>query len=167
MLTVSEIAAAMDASVVGDGSISIAGLAEPASAAATDLALAMAPKFADALKQSPARAAVVWEGADLAQLGLDVAIVVARPRLAMAHLTKMMDAPKAPTGVHPSAIIDPSADIGADVSIGPLTVIGAGAEVGSGTVIMDHVSVAPGAIIGCDGLIAAGARIGTECCYRG
>lgn len=45
-------------------------------------------------------------------------------------------------GIHPSAIIDPTAQIAADVTVGPLAVIGAETHIGAGTYI------APGVIIG-------------------
>ena len=43
--------------------------------------------------------------------------------------------PPVTAGVHPSAVVDPSAVLGAGVSIGPLVVIEAGAEIGDGSVI--------------------------------
>lgn len=43
--------------------------------------------------------------------------------------------------IHPRAIIDPSAKIAADVSIGPFTVIGADVEIDSGTVVGSHVVI--------------------------
>lgn len=157
-----DIADALGAAVIGDGTLAIRGLAEPGAAMADDLALAMSPKYADALTNSAAQVAVVWDGADLSALNLKGAIVVPRPRLAMAHLTQMLDTPMAVTGIHASAIIDPSADIADDVSIGPLCVIGAGARIGRGTILADHVSVAAGAEIGADGVVHPGVRIGRK-----
>ncbi|WP_455218930.1 acyl-ACP--UDP-N-acetylglucosamine O-acyltransferase [Kaarinaea lacus] len=43
--------------------------------------------------------------------------------------------------IHPTAIIDESAKLEKDVSIGPYSIIGAGVEIGSGTVIGPHVVV--------------------------
>jgi UDP-N-acetylglucosamine acyltransferase len=45
--------------------------------------------------------------------------------------------------IHPSAIIDPKAEIDADVEIGPYTVISDNVSIGSRTVIGPHVTVAP------------------------
>jgi len=45
--------------------------------------------------------------------------------------------------IHPSAIIDPKAEIDTDVEIGPYTVIADNVSIGSGTVIGPHVTVAP------------------------
>ena len=45
--------------------------------------------------------------------------------------------------IHPSAIIDPKAEIDTDVEIGPYTVISDNVSIGSGTLIGPHVTVAP------------------------
>ena len=45
--------------------------------------------------------------------------------------------------IHPTAIIDPKAEIDADVEIGPYSVIAHDVFIGSGTVIGPHVTVAP------------------------
>ncbi len=41
----------------------------------------------------------------------------------------------APRGVHPTAVVDPTAVLGADVTVGPGAVIGAGCTVGDGSVV--------------------------------
>ena len=78
-----DLAAALGAELLGDGSLQVVRIAEPASAGPEDLALAIAPKFAAQLKDSSARAAVVWAGADLDELGLEGAIVAPGGRLAL------------------------------------------------------------------------------------
>lgn len=158
--TLQDVADALGATVIGDGAIAVRGLAEPGAAGAEDLALAMSPKYANALTASAAQVAVVWDGADLSALKLKGAIVVPRPRLAMAHLTQMLDPPMPSSGIHPSAIVDPSAEIAENVAIGPFSVVGAGARVGPGTILSDHVSLAAGAELGANGGIHPGVRIG-------
>ncbi len=41
-------------------------------------------------------------------------------------------------GIHPTAIVDPAAELGADVEVGPYAVIGAHVRIGQGTRIMSH-----------------------------
>ena len=41
--------------------------------------------------------------------------------------------------IHPTALVDPAARIGADVAIGAYSVIGADVEIGDGTAIGPHV----------------------------
>ena len=55
-----------------------------------------------------------------------------------------------PTGVHATAIIDPTADVSNADCIGPYCVIGAGSVVGKGCLLESHVSVGPGVSIGED-----------------
>ena len=134
--TVEQIATAIEAEAVGDTTLLISALAEPGSAKQGDLALASNPKYAETLTQGTAQAALLWAGADWQALGLKAAILPSRPRYAMAHLTSMMDAGQGfGRGVHTSAIVDPSAQIGVDVSIGPGAVIGPEARIGDGSTI--------------------------------
>jgi len=50
--------------------------------------------------------------------------------------------------IHPTAVIDPGAQIGADTEIGPHCVIGSGVTIGHGCILANHVSVAGPTIIG-------------------
>ena len=161
--TIAQIAQALGAQCAGDSGLSVVGAAEPQSAGPQHLALAMNATYADGLAKGGALAALVWEGADWRALGLRAAIFAPRGRLAMAGLTALMDAgPAIAPGVHPMAIIDPSAQIGAGAAIGPFVVIGAGASLGQGARIASHVSIGDGAVIGERALILQGARIGAR-----
>ncbi|MBY5932511.1 UDP-3-O-(3-hydroxymyristoyl)glucosamine N-acyltransferase [Tateyamaria omphalii] len=134
--TVAEIASALEAEAVGDTSAIVTGLAEPAQAGADDLALASNPKYAGTLSQGAAQAALLWEDADWQAFGLRAAILPKRPRFAMSRLTTMADPGHAfGSGVHPGAIVDPTATLGADVTIGAGAVIGPEAQIGDGSVI--------------------------------
>jgi len=64
--------------------------------------------------------------------------------------------------IHPQAIIDPSAKIAADVSIGPFTVIGADVEIGSGTTVASHVVINGPTKIGKDNRIFQFASVGEK-----
>jgi len=147
--TVKEIAVALGAKAFGAIDISIARAAEPASATAQDLALAMSPKYADDLDQGQARAAILWEGADWQALGLEAAIIAPRPRYAMSGLTRMLDPGQGfAAGIHPSAVIAPQAELGEGVSVGPLAVISKGAKIGAGSVIGPQCFIGADATLG-------------------
>lgn len=157
----SDLARALGARIEGDGDLMILRAAEPQDAGPDDLAMAMAPAYADRLAQGAARAAVLWDGADWRALGLRAAIFVPRPRYAMAGITAALDpGPDIAPGIHPSAVIDPSASLGAGVAVGPLTVIGPGAVIGAGSRIGPQATIGAGARLGADALIHAGVRIG-------
>jgi UDP-3-O-[3-hydroxymyristoyl] glucosamine N-acyltransferase len=162
--TIAEIAEAVGASAVGDSAISIARAAEPADAGINDLALAMSPKYADALGASKAQAAILWQDADWQSYGLKAAILVGRPRMAMAGVTQLLDAGQGfATGIHPSAVIDPSAVLGDNVSIGPLCIVLAGARIGDGSVIGPHCMIGTDVVIGKQAflreMVSIGARV--------
>ena len=57
------------------------------------------------------------------------------------------------TDIHPTAIIDPNAEIGAGVKVGPYSIVGAGVKLGDGVELMSHVVVAGTTSVG------AGTRI--------
>jgi len=63
--------------------------------------------------------------------------------------------------IHPTAIIDPKARIGADVDIGPFSIVEGDVEIGEGTKIHSHVLVANGARIGKNCQVYHGAVIST------
>ena len=160
---ISEIATALGARFEGDGAIEISRASEPASADSQSLALAMNPKFADGLAEGQAQAAILWDGADWQELGLRAAIFVPRPRYAMAGLTTFLDpGPAIAPGIHPTAVVDPSAVIGEGAAIGPFVVIEAGVTIGENARIASHVSIANGSTIGCNALILQGVRIGAR-----
>ncbi|MDX8352059.1 UDP-3-O-(3-hydroxymyristoyl)glucosamine N-acyltransferase [Cognatiyoonia sp. IB215182] len=157
--SIKDIAAALGAEALGAVDLRVVGASEPGNAGPDDLALAMSPAYGDALRNGNARAAVLWAGADWQEFGLEAAIIAPRARLAMARLTQMLDQPLPRDGISPHALIDPTARIGADVSIGPFSVIGPDAEIGAGGWIGDQVSIGAGVTVGEEACIHAGTRV--------
>lgn len=161
--TIQQIAQSLGAEAAGDLELTIVRASEPGDATADDLALAMSPKYAEELGAGNAQAAIVWPNADWQAMGLKAAIFAPRPRMAMAGVTVMLDAGQGEgQGIHPSAVVDPSAQIGENVSIGPLTVIGANAIIGEGSVIGPHCFVGMGVRLGANShlreMVSIGAR---------
>jgi UDP-3-O-[3-hydroxymyristoyl] glucosamine N-acyltransferase len=161
--TVSEIAKALGAEAFGDTGLVIARAAEPQDAGPGDLALAMDPKYADGLSQGRAQIAMLWPDADWQALGLKAAIFPSRPRYAMAGLTRILDKGQgfAP-GIHPTAVIDDAAHLGANVSVGPLAIISAGARIGAGSVIGPHCFVGVDTTIGENAFLREQVSIGAR-----
>ncbi len=162
--TVDAIARATGLSLLGDGSVVVSRPAEPAAAAEDELAMAMTPAYEKALRASRAKAAVVWEGADWQALGLAAALVAPRPRVALAAITaEFQHPPDVVPGVHPTAVVEPGAELGDGAAVGAFAIIAAGARVGLGAVIGPHASVGAGAVLGPQALLHAGVRIGARC----
>lgn len=125
--------------------------------------LGMAPKYAEGLQTGNAQAAVLWEGADWQSFGLKAAIFAPRPRMTLSGVTAMLDRGQGiPPGIHPSAVIDPAADIGEDVTVGPLAVIGAGAKIGARSVIGPHCYIGTDVVIGEDAILREMVSVGAR-----
>jgi UDP-3-O-[3-hydroxymyristoyl] glucosamine N-acyltransferase len=91
------------------------------------------------------------------------------PHLDFARAIELFhDAPKYAPGIHPTAIIDKSARIGADAHIGPYCFVDGEAEIGSRAVLHSFVSIYRGARIGDDFFahshvcVREGSRIGNR-----
>jgi UDP-N-acetylglucosamine acyltransferase len=67
------------------------------------------------------------------------------------------------SSIHPSAIIDPSAEIAEGVSIGPWTIIGPQVKIDSGTVIASHVIIKGPCRIGKNNQVFQFCSIGEDC----
>ncbi|MFN3209591.1 MAG: UDP-3-O-(3-hydroxymyristoyl)glucosamine N-acyltransferase [Roseovarius sp.] len=158
--TIDQIARALGADAMGATDIAIDGVSEPAEAGPTHLALAMKPDYAQTLSTGRARAALVWDGADWQALGLEAAIVAPRPRYVMSGLTTLFDPGQGwDEGIHPSAVIHETAQLGEGVSVGPLAVICAGARIGAHSVIGPQSFVGTDAVLGERAFLREGARI--------
>jgi UDP-3-O-[3-hydroxymyristoyl] glucosamine N-acyltransferase len=150
MFTVRTIAETLGAEAAGNLDLEILSAAEPQDAGPDQIAIATQAKYSDQLSAGQARVALLWEGADWVSLGLEAAIFAVRPRMAMGSVTRLLDVGQQfEEGVHPSAVIDPTAELGDHVSVGPLTVISRGAKIGPGSVI------GPQCFIGADVTIGA------------
>ena len=161
--TIEAIAKSLSAQAEGDLSIAVTSASEPHLARADQLALAMDAKYLDGISRGAARAAIVPAGTDWRTLGLEAVIFVTRPRLAMAGLSRAFDpGPEIARGIHPTAVIDPSATIGIEAAIGPFVVIGRGVVIGARARIASHVSIAEGTHIGEEAMVLQGARIGAR-----
>lgn len=64
--------------------------------------------------------------------------------------------------IHPSAVIDPGADIADDVEIGPGVIIAADVKIGPGTIIGPHVTIKQYTEIGAENRIESGSVLGGE-----
>jgi UDP-3-O-[3-hydroxymyristoyl] glucosamine N-acyltransferase len=142
--------------VRGQADLVLTGLASLQSAGVDDLSfLAFAPKGGVA---GNSRAAAIFTSEKLApHVADDTALLqVADPYFAYAQLANWIDAASQrrrnpAAGVHPSAVIDSSAQLGEQVSVGANAVIHALARVG------------PRSIIGAGSVIGAAADIGSDC----
>lgn len=139
--TLGELAQRIGARVVGDAGASVTGLGSLVNARAGDLTHLSSRAYRQFLPHTAATA-VILKSEDLAQCPTH-ALVVDNPYLGFARVSLLFaDRPELGAGVHGSAVVAPSARIGAQVSIGPNVVVGADCRIG------DRVTVGPNCVIG-------------------
>lgn len=164
--------------------VAIRRLAPLDSAKDGDLGFLNDPRYLPKLDRTRA-AAVILRAEHVARLPAGCSgLVVDDPYAAYAVVASLMDQrmrpDSDPPGVHPTAVVDPGAHLGAGVRIGPNAVVGAGSRleddvhVGPGCVIGGHcvvgartrlvagVTVYDGCTLGRDGLVHAGTVIGAD-----
>jgi UDP-3-O-[3-hydroxymyristoyl] glucosamine N-acyltransferase len=132
--TAAQIAEKLHGEVVGDSSVRLTGFASADRAKAGDLTFAEKPAYFAAAGQSAATAILVSEAFESAK---KVIIRVPNARIAMARVLPLFFPPDAQLqGAHPSAVIDPAAQIDHTAYIGPHCVIAAGVRVGARSALL-------------------------------
>ncbi|GAA3559863.1 UDP-3-O-(3-hydroxymyristoyl)glucosamine N-acyltransferase [Marinobacter xestospongiae] len=147
--TLGEIAAALGAELQGDPDVRVEGLATLQAAGPGQLSFLANPAYARFLADTRASAVIVAPA--MAEKSATNVLLLDNPYLGYARLSHWFDpAPVAPPGVHPTAVVDPTAVIPDTASVGPQTVIEADVELGDGVVI------GAGSVIGARCRIGAG-----------
>ncbi len=148
MMTLSELAAALDCELRGPGSLEITGVSGMEHAGPSELTFLANPKYAHKVKHTRAAAVLVSKPID----GLDAAqLLSSNPYLDFARALALFYQPPRPApGIHALASIAPSATIGDGASIGPFAVVGENVTLGVNAVLHPHVVIYEGAQIGDD-----------------
>ncbi|HKB92190.1 MAG TPA: UDP-3-O-(3-hydroxymyristoyl)glucosamine N-acyltransferase [Opitutaceae bacterium] len=134
MFTVSQIAEQVGGEVVGDGTVVITGVSPADSAQVGDLTFAEKKSYFAAAEQS--QASVIVVPVDF-ESSAKVLIRVKNPRVTMARVLPLFFPQDLFTpGIHPSAVIDPTAQIDVSAHIGPHCVVGAGVHLGPRSVLL-------------------------------
>lgn len=156
-----EIAQALDGELVGDGELEILGVAPLDTAGPDELSFLANPRYADRVRSSRAGAILVAPAA--APSGRP-AVLVPNPYLAFARAMRLFHPPLVhDEGVHPSAVVDPTAELGPGTSIGPLAVVGARCRLGRNVVVHPGVVLYPDVEIGDDAVLHARAVVREGC----
>src|SRR5579864_5482268 len=176
---VEEVAVAIGARVLGDDQVEINGVAGIANATTSDLIFVETEEHLNAALQSAAAAVITGTFADKSQTKKH-SMIASHPRLAFAQAAKLLRTNGHKPGIHPSAVVHESADLGQDVSldarvvleedisIGDRTWIGAGCVLGAGVTIGEdceiypNVTIYPGTRIGNRVIVHAGAVLGSD-----
>jgi UDP-3-O-[3-hydroxymyristoyl] glucosamine N-acyltransferase len=149
----------------GDPATLIERLAPLESADASALSFLSNPRYQKQLAASQAACVIVGAALRDAATARGACIVTDDPYLYFARATRLWKArhaPAATVGIHPSAVVDPDAQVHATAWIGPLCVVERGARIGAGTVLKSRVTVSEDCTIGERCIVHAGAVIGAD-----
>ncbi|HET9095773.1 MAG TPA: UDP-3-O-(3-hydroxymyristoyl)glucosamine N-acyltransferase [Candidatus Baltobacteraceae bacterium] len=166
--TLAQLAQRVGGRVAGDGSVPIARVAAIDESGSDALTFATTPAYLQAALGSHAAAVLVDESlVAQTQAGAAAAkplIVVPNARVALMQLLRAFDRPrKRGPFVHPSAVVDPQAQLGAGVYVGPHAVVGARARIGERSVLEAGAYVGEDAVIGADVLLHPHAAVMDAC----
>lgn len=156
-VTLRELAERLQCRLEGDGATEIVRVAAIDEAGPGDLTFLSNPKYASKLPATRASAVI----ADDSVTGAPCAVL----RTPQVYLTfaeavsLLMPRPRPAPDRSPLAAIDPTAELGAEVSVGAFASVGPRARVGARTILHPHVTIGPDASVGDDCEIHAHASI--------
>ncbi len=149
-MKLSEIAERIGGALEGDGEIKIMAVAGLGEASAGDISFLSNPKYAAHVATTKASAVIVpndWDRPATCAL-----VRVENSDQAFAQTAEFFyEAPPKPAlGVHPTAVVDDSVQLGEGVSIGANCSIEAGVVIGENTVVSPHCHVGYKTVVGAD-----------------
>src|SRR3989441_4719190 len=145
----------------GSPDTEITGVARIEEANAGQITFVANRKYAAAAKTTRASAVIVAE--DFPAIATTT-LRSRNPYLAFARAVELFyQPPKYVPGVHPTAVIHPSAKIGENAHIGPYVVVSEDVRIGRNAVMLAHVVVYPGAKIGDNFFAHAHAAVREHC----
>ncbi len=137
-MLLSELARRLDATLEGED-VEVHGLAPLDEAGEGEVSFVANPKYRPLLRSTGAAAIIV--GVDEEALGRTV-LRARSPYGAFVAALAIFDRRRAASpGVHPTAVVAASAEVGPGASVGPYSVIGEGARIGAGAVLHAHVVI--------------------------
>ncbi|MEY3408731.1 MAG: UDP-3-O-acylglucosamine N-acyltransferase [Pseudomonadota bacterium] len=165
MLQLGEIVEALGGSLHGSPQTPIEKLAPLETAGPTALSFLSHPKYQPQLKQSQAACVIVTPQFKELALERGACIVSDDPYFYFARLTqlwKKKTAVHTAARIHPSAVIDPEADVHETALIGPLCVVERGAKIGAHSQLKSRVTLGENCHIGERCIVHAGVVIGAD-----
>lgn len=160
-MTLGELSARVGGEVVGDPNLEIRAVKTLEEAGPQDLSFYHNRKYLAAAQRSRAGAILVADPAPFPGRNL---LVHPEPYAALAAILELFYPPSRPApGVHPTAVVAPSATLGAGVSVGPGVVIGEYATIGDRAVIGANSVIGEHCTVGADTVLHPGVVIEPHC----
>ena len=140
-MKLAEIAERLGCELRGDGNVEIHGLAPIDDAGPGTLTFLANPRYAPYLETTAASAVILSTAHGEVRLP---SLRATDPYLAFANALELFcPPPPLPIGIHPTAVIAPTAQLGANAGIGPYCVIGDHVTIGDGAHLDAHVVIYP------------------------
>lgn len=170
-----EIAQFLGATLEGNPELDILRVAKIEEAGEGAITFLANPKYARHLATTRASAAIVGQNVKVEDRSSDLPLLalvrVADPYVGFVRVLARFHPPRPPLppGIHPTAVVDPTASLGTNVRIGPHAVIGARCHVGDRTligqcaVLYDDVRVAEDSILYANVSVREGCLVGARC----
>lgn len=159
-ITLSELASLLNCPFEGEGSTKIWGVSSLDKAKKGDLVFLAHHKYRSLLDETKASAAIIPSDEKFDRIPV---IKSRNPHLAFIKAVDFFFKPYLPEpGIHPQALVSPSAKIRKEVSIGAFAIIGDEVEIGERTVIFPLVTIFPQAKIGSHSIIHSHVTIREE-----
>jgi len=149
-MKLSEIAERLGGVLEGDGDLEIAAVAGLGEASEGDISFLSNPKYAAQVVETKASAVIVPEEWDRSAPCALLRVANSDQAFALAAELFYEAPPKPAPGVHPSAVVDESAQLGKGVSIGANCTIEAGVVIGENTVVSPNCYIGYKTVIGSD-----------------
>jgi UDP-3-O-[3-hydroxymyristoyl] glucosamine N-acyltransferase len=147
--------------IIGDPEMPITGVASIESARRTEITFALNEKYLQAAEEGEAACIIVPP--HLTESDQKTLLTVDNPRFAFAKIAGLFAPPASvATGIHATAVIDPTTRLGRNVSIGAKVVVGREAIIGDDVVLYPGVYVGPKVSIGTGSAIHANVTVEDE-----
>lgn len=162
--TAATIAGFLNGEIIGDPDVKVNNIAKIEEGHAGDLSFLANPKYEHYLYTTGSSVVLVNSDFVPSQAISATLIKVKNAYESFASLLRLVDQAKPKKkGIHPTAIIETGAEIGADVYIGAYAVISENCIIGDGSMIYPHVYIGDNTRLGKNCLIYQGAKIYHEC----
>jgi UDP-3-O-[3-hydroxymyristoyl] glucosamine N-acyltransferase len=161
LMRLSDIAAYLEATVIGDGTVEIRDIKGLDEAGEGDLTFLANPKYRKKLATTEASAILINQPVEGTSKNF---LIVKDPYGALARLLSLFYPEERDfEGVSPDAFVDPEAAVEKGATVYAGAYVGRGARIGKGAVLYPGVYVGPGAVVGGDSILYPNVTVYRRC----
>ena len=160
MISLAEIAKALDCDFYGNGNLIFSSPSEPSTANINQIAVAIDQKFQSELYSTKAKGAIISTNFNWKTTKLEGVIVTNQSKLILSKLTKVFDdLKKENRSINENSFISSSSKIGLNPNIGSFVIIKENSELGNNVDVENFVEIGKNVIIGSNCFIKSGTKI--------